>query len=107
MYFNSVLLESRESAYVYAISAASLAFAVTRACSKGELTDCSCDNRVRQKKHKSWQWGGCSEDIHYGERFSREFLDSKEDPNVAGGLMNLHNNEAGRRVSKFPKDFIY
>ncbi|XP_018322467.1 protein Wnt-1-like [Agrilus planipennis] len=95
---NVVAVKSRETAYIYAISAASIAFAVTRACSKGELTDCSCDNRVRQKKHRSWQWGGCSEDIHYGEQFSRLFLDVKEDPNSAGGLMNLHNNEAGRRT---------
>jgi hypothetical protein len=29
---------------------------------------------------------------------SREFLDAKEDANTATGLMNLHNNEAGRRV---------
>ncbi|KAK4885127.1 hypothetical protein RN001_001398 [Aquatica leii] len=94
---NVVSIKSRESAYIYAISAASVAFAITRACSKGELTDCSCDNKVRQRKGRFWQWGGCSEDIHYGERFSREFLDSREDANTPNGLMNLHNNEAGRR----------
>ena len=81
------------------MSAASVAFAVTRAGSKGDLADCSCDTRIRQKKSQKWKWGGCSEDIRYGERFSREFLDAKEDVNTATGLMNLHNNEAGRRVS--------
>ena len=39
------------------------------------------------------------QDIHYGEKFSREFIDCYGDPSTAEGLMNLHNNEAGRRVS--------
>lgn len=30
--------------------------------------------------------------------YSRDFVDSKEDKNSDEGLMNLHNNEAGRRV---------
>ncbi|KAK9884152.1 hypothetical protein WA026_005104 [Henosepilachna vigintioctopunctata] len=97
--FGAVIsIKSREAAYLSAISAASVAFTVTRACSKGELPQCSCDNRIRQKKSNKWKWGGCSEDIKYGERFSREFLDVREDPNTAMGLMNLHNNEAGRRA---------
>lgn len=54
--------ESRETAFVYAISSAGVAYAVTRACSRGELTECSCDNRVRLRKpRKNWQWGSCSE----------------------------------------------
>lgn len=46
---------------MYAVSSASVAWAVTRSCSKGELNDCSCDNRVRKKTPRNWQWGGCSE----------------------------------------------
>lgn len=91
---------SREAAYISAISAAGVAYAVTKACTKGELADCSCDNRIRLKKPniEKWKWGGCSDDIRYGNKFSKEFLDVSEDPNTALGLMNLHNNEAGRRV---------
>ncbi|KAJ8933183.1 hypothetical protein NQ314_014166 [Rhamnusium bicolor] len=88
----------REAAYLSAISAASVAYAVTRACSKGELSEyCSCDNKIKRKKSQKWKWGGCSDDIKYGEHFSRQFLDVREDQNTAVGLMNLHNNEAGRR----------
>ena len=37
-------------------------------------------------------------DIAFGEKFSKEFVDAREDSQNAEGLMNLHNNEAGRRV---------
>nr|CAH7745465.1 unnamed protein product [Callosobruchus chinensis] len=72
---------------------------LTRVCAKGELGEyCGCDSRIKKKKAQKWKWGGCSDDIKYGENFSRQFLDVKEDPNTALGLMNLHNNEAGRRA---------
>lgn len=38
------------------------------------------------------------QDINYGVIFSRRFIDSQENNETAAGLMNLHNNEAGRRV---------
>lgn len=38
------------------------------------------------------------QDINYGVIFSRRFIDSQESNETAAGLMNLHNNEAGRRV---------
>lgn len=56
--------ESRESAYVHAVTSAGVAFSITKACSKGILTECSCDNRQKMRKSKkNWQWGGCSEVI--------------------------------------------
>ena len=91
---------TREAAFIYAVSSAGAAYAVTRACSSGELNECSCDHRARARRpNNKWQWGGCSEDIRFGETFSREFVDAREDASTSQGLMNLHNNEAGRRVS--------
>ncbi|KRY46404.1 Protein Wnt-4 [Trichinella britovi] len=99
---------SREKAYIHAISAAGVSYSITRACSQGDLPSCSCDKNVHRRNFKNkrfqgqWEWGGCSEDVAYGERLSKDFVDSNElarawsDP--APKLMNLHNNEAGRRA---------
>lgn len=47
------------------MSAAGVAYAITKSCSRGELNECSCDNKVRLRKPKgNWQWGGCSEVWH-------------------------------------------
>lgn len=36
--------------------------------------------------------------------FSRKFVDSQESNISVGGIINLHNNEAGRRVSCIPNE---
>ncbi|XP_022247569.1 protein Wnt-2b-like [Limulus polyphemus] len=100
--FGGILaVKSREKAYVHAISSAGVAYSITRSCSKGELAVCGCDNRIRQRDTRGrWAWGGCSDDIGFGSKFSRDFVDSGEDEKTAEGLMNLHNNRAGRRALK-------
>jgi hypothetical protein len=53
-----------------------------------------------------FQWSGCSDNVDFGITFSRNFVDardrrkSRKDPRKAQPLMNLHNNEAGRKVFK-------
>lgn len=48
---------------------------------------------------RDWEWGGCSDNIGFGYKFSREFVDAGEKGRNAREKMNLHNNEAGRTVS--------
>lgn len=94
---------SREAAFVYAISSAGVVYAITRACSQGELKVCSCDplKRGRSKDERGeFDWGGCSDNINYGIRFAKAFVDAKEKKvKDARALMNLHNNRCGRMVS--------
>ena len=94
---------SREASFVYAISAAGVVHTVTRACSKGHLHFCACDPTKRgigRDRRGTFDWGGCSDNVHYGSRFSRVFIDAKDRRiSDARALMNLHNNRAGRRVS--------
>lgn len=45
-----------------------------------------------------WQWGGCSDNVGFGEAISKQFVDALETGQDARAAMNLHNNEAGRKV---------
>ncbi|XP_042656158.1 protein Wnt-2b isoform X2 [Tyto alba] len=95
---------SREAAFVYAISSAGVVYAITRACSQGDLKACSCDplKRGRSKDERGeFDWGGCSDNINYGIRFAKAFVDAKEKKvKDARALMNLHNNRCGRMAVK-------
>ena len=99
---------SRETAFTYAVSAAGVVNAISRACREGELSTCGCSRAARPKDlPRDWLWGGCGDNVDYGYRFAKEFVDARErEKNFAKGseeqgrvLMNLQNNEAGRRVS--------
>ena len=97
-----LFLGTREAAFVHAISSAGVAHSVTRACSTGELSSCGCDRTVRGRSPEGFEWAGCSDNIAYGSAFCRTFVDVRERPKgvyASRALMNLHNNEAGRKVS--------
>lgn len=104
---NALNKGTREAAFVYAIAAASVSYSVTKDCTSGELKSCSCDRsfkiKDRKKTNENWRWAGCSDNIHFGNSFSKSFLDARvrERQHFSSRsriLMNLHNNEAGRRI---------
>lgn len=47
---------------------------------------------------QGWLWGGCSDNVGFGEAISKQFVDALETGQDARAAMNLHNNEAGRKV---------
>lgn len=50
---------------------------------------------------QGFQWSGCSDNLSYGVAFSQTFVDEPERAKgLSAGrpLMNLHNNESGRKV---------
>ncbi|KAJ8258387.1 hypothetical protein COCON_G00173990 [Conger conger] len=99
-----VLRSSREAAFVYAISSAGVVYAITRACSQGELKICSCDPHKRGRasdERGDFDWGGCSDNVNYGIKFAKAFVDARERAvRDARALMNLHNNRCGRMAVK-------
>ncbi|OQV20568.1 Protein Wnt-4 [Hypsibius exemplaris] len=97
---------TRESAFVHAISAAGVAHAVTRSCSMGELNKCGCDANVKGTTPEGYHWSGCSDNIAFGSAFSKNFVDSRErtkkrSVKSSRGLVNLHNNQAGRKAIEY------
>ena len=87
---------------MYAITTAGVTYAITQACSLGNLQNCGCDENKRDGRltPDGWRWGGCSADIKYGLRMTRKFMDAREVTKTARSFMNLHNNRAGRKVSR-------
>lgn len=109
---NERMLKTRnkESAYLYALSAAGVAHQITMDCSKGTRgEECGCDNRPQGRGTKpgeaSWEWGGCSEDYSFGSDFSKTFMDpSKTVEKSLLTFLIIHNNKAGRKVIKDKMD---
>ncbi|XP_039958832.1 protein wingless isoform X1 [Bactrocera tryoni] len=98
----------RETGFIYAITSAAVTHSIARACSEGSIESCTCDyshqSRSPQASHQTgsvagvrdWEWGGCSDNIGFGFKFSRDFVDTGERGRNLREKMNLHNNEAGR-----------
>ncbi|CAI5762782.1 protein Wnt-6 isoform X1 [Podarcis lilfordi] len=112
-YFGKILQQDiRETAFVYAITAAGVSHAVTQACSMGELLPCGCEaTRSRSpplppaitgSEGSAWEWGGCGDDVDFGYEKSRQFMDAKRKRGKSDirTLIDLHNNEAGRLAVK-------
>lgn len=104
--FGSVVLKegTREAAFVHAISAAGVAYRITKDCSQGLIGRCGCDlsgSRIDQGTDGVYLYRGCSDNIHYGIAVSTDFVDSAEkqkNQSQEQRLMNEHNNRAGRKV---------
>jgi len=116
---------TREAAFLHAISAAGVAHSVTKQCSGGNSPNCGCDRSMVERSSgvppgghgrspggsvmsKNFKWAGCSDNIDYGVSLSRSFVDAKDHKmsrkkgnKTSKALMNLHNNEAGRKVTFF------
>nr|XP_023021002.1 protein Wnt-11b-1-like [Leptinotarsa decemlineata] len=111
---------TREQAYVYAISSATLTYTMARACSSGSLYHCTCASKPNIPSNEQFQWGGCGDNVKWGAQFAKRFIDnvekyalenrknkrsdaigSREEDEVLKNevaAVNLHNNKVGRKV---------
>ena len=89
----------RETAFIYAMTSAALGHSIAKACSEGGIYTCSCgQNTTSMQLQEEWQWGGCSDNAQFGQKFARDFVDLSEKERDLRCAINLHNNEAGRLV---------
>ncbi|EYB93573.1 hypothetical protein Y032_0180g766 [Ancylostoma ceylanicum] len=106
---------TKETAFLVAIASAGIVHAITKGCNTGNLTDCGCDSKPALQKyvegdqpgpmvrHEQFSWGGCSDNVPYGQKYARQFLDEYEkqqfekDRNVSHLVMK-HNFLVGREA---------
>ena len=91
---------TREQAYVYALSAAAVMHQVAQACVSGEIAFCPCGaNPPDTQANAEFKWKGCSDNVAYGHRVSREWADApwrmKAQQMAQGGAQN--DEQATRR----------
>uniref|UniRef100_A0A915Q4D6 Protein Wnt n=1 Tax=Setaria digitata TaxID=48799 RepID=A0A915Q4D6_9BILA len=68
---------TKEQAFVYALSSAALTHHVAKACVSGDLPYCPCGlNSPTASADASYKWKGCSDNVLYGQRVSREWADA-------------------------------
>jgi len=92
-------LDTRETAYVEAITSAGMVYSIARACSREQIEQCSCDATDRPAPaNNSFQWGGCGDNLQHGYNYARKFEASTIGSDHSSILRN-HNSEAGRLVS--------
>ena len=104
-----VLRKTSETAFISALTSASIMHHIAKACAKGELSnECGCAKTPQRsatttttnKTHEGFEWGGCSDDLKFGRKISSTFVDRSEERRKIGRFVTQHNNEAGRQVNQ-------
>ena len=89
---------SRETAFIYAITSSGVVHKITKACARGVLRNCACNN-TQLAEGTGFEWVGCNDNIEYGLKYASKFIDSREKEQDVRTKVNLHNNFVGRQVS--------
>uniref|UniRef100_A0A914MJ94 Protein Wnt n=1 Tax=Meloidogyne incognita TaxID=6306 RepID=A0A914MJ94_MELIC len=78
-----------ETAYIYAISSAGASHSLARACARGLIPECGCGGGEQtyvtsaapegfNRRPEQFIWAGCSDNVKFGNQFTRKFIDSTE-----------------------------
>lgn len=104
---------TKEGAFLNAIASASIVHSITKGCNTGNLSECGCDTKPGMQRYtndpesalsrEQFSWGGCSDNVPYGIKYARKFLDEweqkqfEETKDVAH-LVRRHNHFVGREA---------
>lgn len=89
----------KETAFLYAVSAAALTHTLARACSAGRMERCTCDDSPGLESRQAWQWGVCGDNLKYSTKFLNNFLGPKRGSKDLRARTDAHNTHVGIKVS--------
>ncbi|NXO26237.1 WNT9B protein, partial [Cisticola juncidis] len=90
----------KETAFLYAVSAAALTHSLARACSAGRMERCTCDDSPGLENRKAWQWGVCGDNLKYSTKFLKKFLGQKRIGKDLRAKVDIHNTNVGIKAVK-------
>jgi len=81
---------TKEAAFTYAIMSAGVVHEVGRRCKLGQLKSCGCSEAPKPVGlAQEYTWGGCGDNVEYGYRFAKDFIDVREKVGWLGKLLNF------------------
>jgi hypothetical protein len=97
-----IQLGSRETAFVQALTAASVMVEVAKSCASGNYKHCGCGDHPKNLRRKAkspagFSWDGCPDNFQFGAHYTKRFMDPKKITNHAKKT-KAHNHEVGRKV---------
>ncbi|XP_039106593.1 protein Wnt-9b [Hyaena hyaena] len=90
----------KETAFLYAVSAAALTHTLARACSAGRMERCTCDDSPGLESRQAWQWGVCGDNLKYSTKFLSNFLGPKRGSKDLRARADAHNTHVGIKAVK-------
>jgi hypothetical protein len=89
----------RETALLYAMSAAALTHVVVQACADGSMRRCRCTKSNPEDTKQIWRWGVCGDNYSYGRRFTRRLTQLRQSRvDHLHGFLVRHNVNVGIQV---------
>lgn len=99
IHFCHFIVATREIAFIISISTAAVINEVAQQCQRSRIPGCSCDLKKEDNGNEDFQWGGCGDNVKFGEKEARRFINVFMNGNNARKAFHFHNSEVGRKVT--------
>ena len=95
----NIILGSRETAFVQALTSASVMMEIAKKCVATKLKYCGCGSLSRRDRNDITVMEGCGDNVNFGAYLSARFLDPRR-TNTHARKAKRHNQITGRKVIK-------
>ena len=94
-------VETKEAAFVYALTSATIVHAVAQLCAHygNSLSSCGCYSGLDDETLEAGETWGCSPDIDFSMNFTRQLVEGRNDNDTPKyKAFVLHNSKIGQLV---------